>query len=466
MKKTFFQQYILPAAVLLATGLASCKKLIGIPPNPPTEIVQSQQFADSATTMTAVAQVYSYVGQQTGSGFGYNDAKLPESTGLSSDELIYTSTNLPDMTAFIGYGLTNLNSVVGELWTNPYSSLYPINAVIEGVNASNGLSAGFKKQITAEMQVVRALYYFNLVNLFGGVPLSLSTDYNVTDKLSRSSVDSVYTQILADLTSAQQNLSVAYPSSGQIRPNQLVATALLSRVYLYRQQWQQAYDAANTVISSGQYSLPADPNQVFLDGSTEAIWQLPATSLYYVTEEAYDFTPQFGAAPSYIINTWLLNAFEPGDIRAMAWLGQSVVNGDTLYYPYKYKNIQASSPTTEDYMILRLAEQYLIRAEASAELGNGAAALTDINVVRARAGLPASTANPASQTAVLNAVMHERQVELFTEWGHRWYDLKRTGQAGTVLGAEKTGWNANAALYPIPIVQLQDDPNLKQNPGY
>jgi hypothetical protein len=148
------------------------------------------------------------------------------------------------------------------------------------------------------------------------------------------------------------------------------------------------------------------------------------------------------------------------------WLGQMVVNGNTLYYPHKYKNIQASSPTTEDYMILRLAEQYLIRAEASAELGNGAAALADVNIVRARAGLPASTADPASQTAVLNAIMHERQVELFTEWGHRWYDLKRTNQAGTVLGAEKTGWTADAALYPVPVAQLQNDVNLKQNPGY
>src|SRR5882757_1024016 len=120
MKKTFFQQYIVPAALLMAAGMAgSCKKLIGIPPNPPTEIVQSQQFADSSTAMTAVALVYSYVGQQTSSGFGYNDAKLPESTGLSSDELIYTTpANIPDMTAFTGYGLTNLNSVVAQLWSD------------------------------------------------------------------------------------------------------------------------------------------------------------------------------------------------------------------------------------------------------------------------------------------------------------------------------------------------------------
>src|SRR5258708_23723132 len=213
MKKTFFQQYIVQAALLMAAGMAgSCKKLIEIPPNPPTEIVQSEPFADSSTAMTGVALVYSYVGQQTSSGFGYNDAKLPESTGLSSDEIIYTSTNIPDMTGFPGYGLTNLNSVVAQLWSDQYASLYPINAIIEGVSGSTGLSAGFKKQITAEMQVVRALYYFNLVNLFGGGPLSLSTDYNVTNKVARAFVDSVYGQILTDLTSATQKLSTDDPS--------------------------------------------------------------------------------------------------------------------------------------------------------------------------------------------------------------------------------------------------------------
>jgi hypothetical protein len=149
------------------------------------------------------------------------------------------------------------------------------------------------------------------------------------------------------------------------------------------------------------------------------------------------------------------------------WLGQVIVNGDTLYYPYKYKNVNPTgNATTEDYMILRLAEQYLIRAEASAELGNGVSALADVNIVRARAGLAPSTANPGSQTAVLAAIMHERQIELFTEWGNRWYDLKRTGTAAAVLGAEKTGYTANAALYPVPLTQLQDDVNLRQNPGY
>ena len=466
MKKKFFQPYIFPVALVLVAGLAgSCKKLIGIPPSPPSQLAESQQFADSSTALTAISYAYSYVAFSV-SGFGYSDPKIPETSGLSSDELFYNSSNDPDMTGFYGYNLTNLNADVNSLWTEPYTSLYNVNAVIAGVGNNSALSGSFRAQATGEMQVMRAFYYFNLVNLFGGVPLVTTTDYKVNAILPRASVDSVYGQILADLTSAKQKLTTTYPSSGHIRPNQLVATALLARVYLYRQQWQQAYDAANAVITSGQYSLVSDPNKVFLDGSSEAIWQLPTKTSYYEVADARDFSSQYGAAPYYPVTPFLLNAFEPGDLRMKDWLGQYVSGGNTLYYPYKYKNVQSSAPTVEDIMLLRLAEQYLIRAEASAELGNGAAALADLNIVRSRAGLPASTADASSQSAVLNAVMHERQVELFTEWGHRWYDLKRTGQAGTVLSAEKTGWTADAALYPIPMGQLQSNINLKQNHGY
>ncbi|MBS1603665.1 MAG: RagB/SusD family nutrient uptake outer membrane protein, partial [Bacteroidetes bacterium] len=462
MKKTFFQPYIVAVAlVFLSTLAGSCKKLIAIPPSPPSQIAESQQFGDSSTTMTAISYAYSYVAMSV-AGFGYSDAKIPEATGLSSDELLYNNGGDLDMTGFYGYALTNLNSDVSTLWTSPYTSLYNVNSVIAGVSNNPALSGTFRAQATGEMQVMRALYYFNLVNLFGGVPIVLTPDYKVNAVLPRASADSVYDRILADLTSAKQNLTMAYPSSGHIRPNQLVAMALLARVYLYRQQWQQAYDAASAVISSGQYSLVTDPNKVFLDGSTEAIWQLPAKTAYYEVAEAHDFSSQYGAAPFYPVTRYLLNAFEPGDLRMKDWLGQFVLNGDTLYYPYKYKNAQSNSPTTEDVMILRLAEQYLIRAEASAELGNGAAALADLNIVRARAGLPPSTANAGSQSAVLNAIMHERQVELFTEWGHRWYDLKRTGLAATVLSAEKTGWTTDAALYPIPMAQLQSNIYLKQ----
>jgi hypothetical protein len=118
----------------------------------------------------------------------------------------------------------------------------------------------------------------------------------------------------------------------------------------------------------------------------------------------------------------------------------------------------------EDFMVFRLGEQYLIHAEAAAELGNLGTAISDLNTVRARAGLSATTAS--TQADLLTAIMHERQVELFCEWGNRWLDLNRTGTAGTVLNAEKGGFQSFMALYPVPFSQIQVNTLLTQNPGY
>jgi hypothetical protein len=143
----------------------------------------------------------------------------------------------------------------------------------------------------------------------------------------------------------------------------------------------------------------------------------------------------------------------------------------TYYYAYKYKANTAfgsSAPVTEWPIELRLAEQYLIRAEARAQQNNLDGAKSDLNVIRSRASLAATTAS--TQTDVLAAVAHERQVELFTEWGHRWFDLKRAGKIDAVMGVEtsKKGgtWAAYKALVPIPASEILIDHNLTQNPGY
>jgi hypothetical protein len=463
MKKLSFPITI--GLVLLAGMSTSCKHLIEIPGNPPAKIKESQQFADSATAMTAVAGVYSYP-SNTGGSFTFNDGLLSICAGLSSDEFTTTVNDL-NTVEFYNYSLTGINNKVASLWNDPYTGLYPVNAILNEVAASGSLPASFKKQIVAEMKVVRALYFFNLVNLFGGVPLVVSTDYKVTNVLPRSSTDSVYDQILKDLTEAQQDLPASYPSAGRVRPNLYTAMAFLAKVHLYRGEWQAAYDAANTVINSNVYSLESDLDKVFLDGSKEAIWQLPANITYRVTQEALNFVPTSnGNVPNYPLTSYLYSAFETGDQRLQKWVGISVVDNQNIYYPFKYKNIGSTSPTVEDFMIFRIAEQYLIRAEAAAHLNNLTGALADLNLVRARAGLAASTADVSSQPDVMNAVMHERQTELFCEWGHRWFDLKRTGTAGAVLGSEKTGWQPNAALYPVPNAQLNLNYTLIQNPGY
>jgi len=460
---SFNKNKILAGWLFLAVStLVSCKKLIEIPQNPPTQITSAEQFADSATAISAVVGVYTYT---QGQGFAYSDANLTTSAGLSADELNATLSS--DQQAFYSYTLNSLNSEISSLWQAPYQGLYQVNDVLNGVTNNNNLSASFIKQITGEMKVVRGLYYFNMVNLFGGVPLVTSTDYNITAHQPRVSASAVYTQILSDLTDAVKKLPAKYPSAGRARPNLYTALALLAKVHLYQSNWQAAYNEADSVIKSGVYILTPSPNDVFLDGSSEAIWQLPAVGAFQATAEAGNFVPYgFGATPNFLVTPFLLNQFEAGDQRLQNWIGTTVVNNQNLYYPFKYKNILASSTPVEDYVVFRLGEMFLIRAEAAAELNNLSEALADVNIIRARAGLAASTADATSQTAVLAAVMKERQTELCFEWGNRWFDLKRTGTAGAILSAEKSGWQSYDSLYPIPQAQIQLNNSLTQNPGY
>jgi len=461
MKKIFFNINKLVFVVISFAGLiSSCKKLIEIPANPPSSITQQEQFADSATTISAVAGVYTY---DPGSGFAYSDGSMTYCAALSADELSTIISS--DVQQFYSYNLTPVNTEITNLWGSPYQSIYQVNAVLGGITNNKALSASFQKQITGEMEVVRALYYFHMVKLFGGVPLVTTTSYAATDRLPRSAATAIYAQVKADLADARKKLTATYPSSGHIRPNLYTAVALLAKVNLYQQNWQSAYNEADSVIRLGGYNLEPNLNNVFLDGSVEAIWQLPANGLYSVYTDAANFQPQYqGANPNFLVTPFLLSAFETGDQRLQDWIGSTSVNNQTLYYPNKYKNISPTATPLEDQMILRLGELYLVRAEAAAHLNNLTQALADVNTIRARAGLGA--VNATSQTAALSAVMHERQVELCCEWGNRWYDLKRTGTAATVLGSEKTGFTANAELYPLPQTQIQLDNNLTQNPGY
>jgi hypothetical protein len=172
----------------------------------------------------------------------------------------------------------------------------------------------------------------------------------------------------------------------------------------------------------------------------------------------------------------LINSFEPGDLRFSNWVGIFVDPSlqDTFYFPYKYKIYLQNQSLAEYVMVFRLAEQYLIRAEAEANgAGNGiSAATSDLNIIRARANLQPYS-GPMNSQSVMAAILHERQIELFTEWGHRWFDLRRANDLNSVMGAPgnicagKGGiWNPDWALMPLPLSELQINPNLTQNPGY
>jgi hypothetical protein len=479
-----------------------CKKLVEIDP-PQKSIDNTGEFGSDAQAETAMAGLYSQMMTNTGA-LVYSNGGTTIAAGLSSDELVVTqgAQAIYDY-QFQRNRLQVSNMTVQNIWTNIYQNTYTANSIIENLPGAKGVTDSTKNELLGEAKFIRAFGYFYLVNFFGDVPLVLTTDFTKTAKLPKTPQADVYKQIVSDLLDAQSRLPSGYAiSAGQrIIPNKLAATALLARVYLYQKDWKDAALQASSVINNSQLSLNNDITTVFLKGSPETIWQLqldtkvvnadvnmqevkafrptlvfsdlsPGDQALYLDPSIYPSIAPY-IIPPYTLRPEMVSAFEPNDQRAATWTGYAgspnvaPYNGVTTYFPSKYKfYASAGVDPQEFYVVLRLAEQYLIRAEAEAELGDIADAAIDINKIRTRAGLPNTTAN--SQATMIDAVMHERQVEFFAEWGHRWFDLKRTGQAVKVLGtiADKNPFAKSALLYPIPQSEIINDPFITQNQGY
>lgn len=455
---------------------SSCKKLIEIPP-PVGTITVSQVFAtDDQATSAAAGMYYNMIN----SSQLFSSGSMTIYGGLSADEFtIFNQTNLSAV-PFQRNSLTSINGVVaGEFWNAAYSTLYSANAIIDGLSSSNGVHLAVKNELIGEAEFVRAFCNFYLTNLFGDIPLVTTINWQKTNLLPRTKQAIVYQAIITDLLDAQTRLNSDYSAwNGQrIIPTKWAAAALLARVYLYTGDYKNAEIQSSLVIgNSSLFSLLPDLNQVFLINSNEAIWQLQqnnnTNSLNATPEGARILRDNSSQAPFIFLSNHLLGTFENNDKRKLAWTDTLTYLGQIYSIPYKYKVGPAEEvpggPYTEYYMVLRLAEQYLIRAEAEANgAGNGlSGAVSDLNVIRNRAGLP-NYSNNNDRISILTAISHENEVEYFSEWGHRWLDLKRSGLATTVLSADK-GFVVpqNSLLYPIPNVELITDHYLTQNPGY
>lgn len=443
-------------AVLLFT---SCKKFLELEA-PTTQVISSEVFSSDRAAESAAAGVYS---EMTLANFSALNGGVTIYAGLCSDDL-YNTTSNSDLDVFVTNNIPPTNSPgLGRLWNQSYRVIYHCNSVLEGLAKSISLTDSIRKRLRGEMLVTRALHFFYISSLFGDVPLTLTTDYRTNSIMARTTLPTIQLQLINDLEEARQLLGINYYGINKARPNKWSATALLSRIYLYKGEWSKAEMLASEIIQSGQYNLPTNLNQVFLPGSSETIWQL--TRDYSNTAEGAAFVPASTTVrPTYALTENLIQTFELNDNRKGNWINKNVVGGITYNYPNKYK-IRVASPISEYYVVLRLAELYLIRAEARAEQNNLIEAQQDINVIRQRSGLPAITFN--DKPSILAAVAKERRVEFFAEWGHRWFDLIRTDKADQILGSFKfPHWQATDKLYPIPQSEIDNNPFLVQNPGY
>lgn len=446
--------------------LSSCKKFLEIDP-PKTSLVNETIFNNDAQATAALTSIYATM---AASSYASGSSSVSFFGGLSSDELIGYGTYLPVYENQLYPEFTTYAS----LYSGPYKSIYTANSVLDGLNISSGISPGTKAQLEGEALFVRAFAYFNLVNLFGGVPLHLTADYRITSKAARSSVADTYVQIITDLKIAEVLLTDAYPTTERVRPNKSAVQALLARTYLYLGDWENAEKYASLVIGkTTTYSL-VKLDGVFLANSQEAILQLmPLPSRN--TQDGDAFIPaNLSAAPTQasLSSSFALNTFEPGDKRKDTWVKSYTTSTGTYYYPFKYRVRSAVTTVSEYSMVLRLAELHLIRAEARINRENISNGIADLNLVRQRplAGvnsnpLPSLPTNLSKENALL-AVEKERRIELFSEWGHRWFDLKRTGRASAVLKPIKLLWQETDVLYPIPDAEVSRNTNIRQNDGY
>lgn len=470
--------YILGA--LLLNTIVSCGKLVDID-KPRTELPQSSVFLNDNTATAAMVGVYS--GMNAGN-YQFANVLTTFMAAMSADEFTFASVST-DFSEFRENSLLAGNTQVNNLWAQAYQLNYSANAIIEGLTASTTLSSAVKTQLLGEARFVRAFCHFYLVNMFGDVPLILDADVRKNSDLPRTAKEQVYTAVIADLKEAKELLSVNYPGKERIRPNKAVATALLSRAYLYTGNYAMAEQEAGEVINNSNYKLLKDESaknemkDVFLMNSQEALWQLQSinTGGGRNTWEGNLFIPT--AAPFYRLTkeaAGLENAFEPGDKRFKNWVGSYTTTTTpalTHRYPFKYK-VRTGIPVTEYSMVIRFAELYLIRAEARIMQNKLEPGIQDLNILRDRAGLP-GLATPASQEEGMRKVEQERRVELFAEWGHRWFDLKRwksisgdaaKTRADDVLSVVKPAWKSTAILFPIPTNALRTNLNLVQNKGY
>lgn len=447
--------YIFSLFLLLA--LAGCEESLEVE-LPRNQLSSKTVYESDLTAEAAVNGIY----QSLVTDFYYSTVHAV--LGQTADELIPT-TGIA--TVFSSNEIPVTDGTINGNWGELYKTIYNANNVIEGVSKSTTLNAVKSRQWIAEAKFLRAYSYFYLTNLWGNVPLVLTTNVDVSALLPQSSQEAVYAQITIDLTDAAKDLPTDYANyKGQrIRATKWAAEALLARVNLYLGKWTDAAAHATAVINqTGTYKITTGlttTNSPFVANSEESILQIPYYNILYTYEGSTVFT----TAGNLLLRKG--NAlFETGDDRKAKWT-INISDNDGIFLgiaPHKYKNDFGDTPS-ERSTVLRLAELYLIRAEARVRSNDISGAQQDINVIRNRALLGNTTLTVAAQ--LLDLIALERQREFFAENGHRWLDLKRTGKLDETLSvlSDKI-WKSTDRLYPIPEPALRSNPFLIPTEGY
>jgi starch-binding outer membrane protein, SusD/RagB family len=438
----------------LATAVASCKKFLDVQPK--DAISDELTIVDKASAQTALRGVYRGLAADSYYGNSF------QSIGYLSGDNIQWTGSQSIVQQFIEHKVKADNATVATVWSGIYSTINRANHVIAKVPTVTDatFTEAEKNQLTGEAYFIRALAYFDLARTWGGVQIVLNPTLSSSDKtgIKRSSTEETYAQVLADLTKAE-SLLVAPVAQNPVRANKETVWALRARYHLYLKEWAQAEAYASKVLANTAFYQLLKPYGSFFNPSSavatkESVFELSYSSTYTNSHRGQWQPPANGGTRQIAPN----DAF-------IALVNNPAVGGNRSVTVAKtsaglwYGNFYYRSPATDPAYVIRIAELYLIRAEARAQQDNSSGAITDLNAVRDRAGLTGSTA--ITKDDVLLAIENERKIEFAFE-PHRWFDLVRTGRASVVLGLT----DANRYVLPIPATELLADVALEQNKGY
>ena len=370
------------------------------------------------------------------------------------------------------------NALIADAWKDNYVGIQQANIILNRIDPITDMSADLKTTRIGEMKFLRALMYFNLVRIFGEVPLVTKETTNVNDYFGQTRTPSaeVYSFIENELKSAISILPVTTTQKGRVTKG--AALGILGKVLITQNKYAEALPYLTQIQGLG-YSLQTDVTKIFdvnNKNNSEIIFDVQFASGLNGNSEGSGAFQMFspsgsvsGAKGHNLPTKEIYNLYSASDPRKSAFIGLTA-NG----IPFSKKLVKTSNTIVDggsNFVVLRLAEVDLLLAESYAKTNDLQNSNLYLNKIKSRAGI--ATVNLTSQQSLLDEIEKERRLELIGE-GHRWFDLVRTGKALTVLTnhfAATPGYSTaqikqHNLLMPVPQSQINTDPAIKQNPGY
>lgn len=469
---------------------ASCnKEYLDVPPQGQQPAVQFWKTEGDATK--AVNAMYGNLRGWTNVAFA---PIALESMGSDDAEKGSSPSDATFMNNFDNFTATATEGQISDFWSGRYQDINFANQILDNVPAIE-MDAALKARYFAEAKFVRAYAYFRLVRAFGDVPLRLSLPKDPSEfNIARTPKDQVWAAIELDLTDAAAGLPASYSGPDVGRATKGAALALHAKVAMYQGKWADVLAFTNQVMALG-YQLVSDYELLFREAnenSSESVFEIQAALIPGNPNASNSQYSQVQGVRGSAGGGWgfnvptqdLADEFEAGDPRkesTIIFRGETTPEGDAIpvvgdnpmynqksYVPFSEWVSGYTEGCQQNIRVIRYADVLLMNAEANNELGNSAAALASLELVRARARggnaiLPEVTTTV--QTELRDAIWHERRVELAMEFD-RYFDVIRQGRALAVFGSK--GWKANKnEVWPIPQSEIDlSAGTLVQNAGY